>query len=96
MLQRFQAENALHLQALTALDKMNKAVKQVEAARKSVELSEKAYSISSKRYENGAGTMIELQNASLAITQSRLSYHQAISEYLSAKADLEKLLGKEI
>lgn len=96
LIQRYQAENAIHLQALTALDKMNKAVKQVEAARKSVDLSEKAYSISSKRYENGAGTMIELQNASLAITQAKLSYHQSISEYLSAKADLEKLLGKEI
>lgn len=96
LIQRYQAENAIHLQALTALDKMNKAVKQVDAARKSVELSEKAYTISSKRYENGAGTMIELQNASLAITQAKLSYHQAISEYLSAKADLEKLLGKEV
>lgn len=96
MLQRYQAENAIHLQALTALDQMNKTVKQVEATRKSIELSEKAYSISSKRYENGAGTMVELQNASLAITQAKLSYHQAISEYLSAKADLEKLLGREI
>ena len=74
---------------------MNKAVKQVDAAQRSVELSEKAYTISSKRYENGAGTMIELQNAALAITQSSLSYRQAISEYLSAKADLEKLLGND-
>lgn len=95
-LQREQAKNSLQLQAISALDKMNKAVKQVEAARKSTELSEKAYAISSKRYENGAGTMVELQNASLSITQSRLSYHQAVSDYLSAKADLEKILGEEI
>ena len=39
--------------------------------------------------------MIELQNAALAITQSRLSYRQAISEFLTAKADLDKLLGSE-
>ncbi len=92
-LQREQAKSAIQLQAISALDKMNKSVKQVDAARKSVELSEKAYTISSKRYENGAGTMIELQNAALAITQSQLSFRQAISDYLSAKADLEKLLG---
>lgn len=96
LLQRRQAEAAIHMQALTALDNMNKAVKQVDAARKSVDLSKTAYDISSKRYENGAGTMIELQNASLAVTQAKLSYHQAVSEYLSAKADLEKLLGEEI
>lgn len=95
-LQRDQAEDGIRMQAITALDKMNMAVKQVDASRKSVDLSTKAYEISSKRYENGAGSMIELQNASLAVTQSRLSYHQAISEYLNAKADLEKLLGKQI
>ena len=37
--------------------------------------------------------MVELQNAALAITQSQLSYRQAISDYLSAKADLDKLIG---
>lgn len=95
-LQREQAKNALQLQAITALDRMNKAVKQVDAARKSIILAEKAYTISSKRYENGAGMMIELDNASLSITQSHLSYHQAISDYLSAKADLEKILGEEV
>ncbi len=93
LLQRDQAKSGIQLQAISALDKMNKSVKQVEAARKSVELSEKAYTISSKRYENGAGTMVELQNAALAITQSQLSYRQAISDYLSAKADLDKLIG---
>ena len=91
-LQQKQARNGIQLQAMTNLDKMNKAVKQVEAATRSVDLSEKAYAISSKRYENGAGTMVELQNASLAITQAKLTYHQAISEYLNAKADLEKLM----
>jgi outer membrane protein TolC len=96
VLQRENAKNGLRLQALSALDNMNKAVKQVGAARKSVNLSEQAYTISSKRYENGAGTMIELQNATLAVTQSKLSFHQAISEYLTAKADLEKILGHEI
>ncbi len=96
LFQKDQAKNALQLQANTALDNMNKAVKQVEAAENSVKLSTTAYEISSKRYENGAGTMLELQNAALAITQSKLSYHQAVSDYLNAKADLEKILGKEI
>lgn len=95
-LQQKQARNGIQLQAMTNLDKMNKAVKQVEAATRSVDLSEKAYAISSKRYENGAGTMVELQNASLAITQAKLTYHQAISEYLNAKADLEKLMGEAL
>jgi outer membrane protein TolC len=73
---------------------MDKAVKQVEAAKKAATLAQKAYDISAKRYETGMGIMIELQNAALAVTQSRLSYQQAISDYLTAKADYEKIIGQ--
>ncbi|MDR1718848.1 MAG: TolC family protein [Dysgonamonadaceae bacterium] len=95
VLQRDYAKDALRVQAVSALNNMNKAVKQVSAAKQSVALSDTANFIASKRYENGTGTILELQNASLAVTQARLSYHQAISDYLSSKADLEKILGVE-
>jgi outer membrane protein TolC len=94
-LQRDYVESALTLQVRTALDNMSKAIKQAEVAKKGVKLSEKGYSISAKRYETGMGTMLELQSAAAALTQSRLSYHQAISDYLTAKADYEKIMGKE-
>ena len=94
-LQRDYMESALTLQAQTALDNMNKAIKQINVAKKGVTLSEKGYSISAKRYDVGMGTMLELQSATSALTQSRLSYHQAISDYLTAKADYEKIIGKE-
>jgi outer membrane protein TolC len=92
-LQRSYLEDALTLQARTALDNMDKAVKQVDAAKKGVTLAEKGYSISTKRYETGAGTMLELQSASQALTQARLSYHQAIADYLTAQTDYEKLIS---
>jgi outer membrane protein TolC len=94
-LQRDYAENQLSVQARTSLDNMNKAVKQVEAAKNATSLAQKAYEISAKRYETGMGIMIELQNAALAVTQSRLSHEQAISDYLTAKADYEKIIGQQ-
>jgi outer membrane protein TolC len=93
-IQRDYAEHQLNVQARTSLDNMDKAVKQVDAAKKAVALAQKSYEISAKRYETGMGIMIELQNAALAVTQSRLSYQQAISDYLTAKADYEKITGK--
>jgi len=93
--QRDYAREGLRVQAVSALNNMNRAVRQVSAAGQSVELSDTAYNIASKRYENGTGTILELQNAALAVTQARLSYHQAIADYLSSKADLEKILGEE-
>jgi outer membrane protein TolC len=92
-IQRDYAENQLNVQARASLDNMDKAVKQVDAAKKAFTLAQKAYDISAKRYETGVGIMIELQNAALAVTQSNLSYQQAIADYLIAKADYEKIIG---
>ncbi|MDR1342651.1 MAG: TolC family protein [Prevotellaceae bacterium] len=94
-LQREYLENSLSVQARTALDNMEKAVKQMESNKKAVELAEKGYRISGSRYNTGMGTMLELNSSALALTQSKLSYHQAISDYLTAKADYEKIIGQE-
>jgi outer membrane protein TolC len=93
-IQRDYAENQLNVAALTSRDNMNKAVKQVEAAKKATALAQKSYDISAKRYETGLGIMVELQSAAVALTQANLSYMQAISDYLTAKADYEKIIGK--
>jgi outer membrane protein TolC len=94
-LQREYLKNSLTVQARTALDNMDKAVRQMESNKKAVELAEKGYRISGNRYNTGMGTMLELNNSALALTQSKLSYHQAISDYLSAKTDYEKIVGQE-
>ncbi|MDR2814561.1 MAG: TolC family protein [Prevotellaceae bacterium] len=94
-LQREYLESTLTVQARTALDNMNKAVRQMESNKKAVELAEKGYRIAGNRYNTGMGTMLELNNSALALMQSKFSYHQAISDYLSAKADYEKIVGQE-
>ena len=92
-IQRGYAENQLNVAVLTSRDNMDKATKQVDAAKKAVTLSQKSYNIAATRYETGMGTMIELQSAAVAVTQAQLSHKQAISDYLNAKADLDKTLG---
>ena len=91
--QRDYLEESLNLQVRTALDNMNKAVKQAESAKSNEELAQKGYNISMKRYETGMGIIIEVQNASLALTQAQLARRQAIASYLNAKADYEKVIG---
>jgi len=93
-IQRGYVEDNLQVQVSTALNNMAKAVKQMDAAKKGVELAEKGYSISQERYNNGMATMLELRSSSQAQTQAKLAYSQAISDFLSAKADYEKIIGK--
>jgi outer membrane protein TolC len=92
-IQRDYLEESLNLQVRTALNNMNNAAKQAESAKNNEKLAQKGYEIAMKRYETGMGIIIEVQNASLALTQSQLSRRQAIASYLNAKADYEKVVG---
>ena len=94
-IQRAYIEDNLHLQVTVAMDNMKKAVEQMEAGKKGIVLAQKGYNISQERYNNGMGTMLELRSASQALTQAKLAYNQAISDYLIAKADYEKVIGQQ-
>ncbi|MDR0332070.1 MAG: TolC family protein [Dysgonamonadaceae bacterium] len=91
--QRNALEQSLNLQVQTALNNMERAVQQAEAARGNQDMAQRGYEIALKRYEVGAGVFIETQNALQQLTQAQLSYHQAIANYLNSKADLERTLG---
>ena len=92
-MQRDYLEESLNLQVRTALNNMNNAATQAESAKNNEQLAQKGYEISLKRYETGMGIIIEVQNASLALTQAQLSRRQAIASYLNSKADYEKVIG---
>ena len=93
-IQRGYIEDNLNLQVTAALDNMTKAVEQMEASKKGIQLAEKGYTISQERYNNGMGTMLEQRSSSQALTQAKLAYNQAIADYLTAKADYEKVVGE--
>lgn len=94
--QREQLKRSVQLQAITFSDNMIKAIEKLESGKKALSQAEKALAISQKMYEVGAGTYLDLANAELGYIQSGLSYNQAIYDFLSAKADLEKVLGNTL
>ncbi len=85
----------LDVQMKNYMDNMKKSIEQVGSNKESVKQAEKGCTIAKKRYEVGKGTILELNDSELALTQSKLAYNQSIFDYLSAKADLEKVLGKD-
>ena len=94
-IQRDYMEESLALQVRVALNNMDKAIKQAEAAKSNEDLAQKGYDISLKRYEIGMGTILELNSALLSLTQTQLSRRQAIASFLNSKSDLYKTLGIE-
>lgn len=93
-LQREDTERNLQLAVKQYMDEMNTSIKKFDASRKGIEQAERGYLIAQKRYDTGAGTLLELNDAELALTQARLNFNQAIYEYMVAKADLEQVLGQ--
>ncbi len=93
--QRDNLRRSLELQTLTYLDNIKKAMEKIESNKEGLRQAEKAVAISEKRYEVGSGTYLDITDSQLAYIQAGLSYNQSIYDYLSAKSDLEKILGQD-
>lgn len=94
--QRESVKNQLNLGVVNSLNNIESAVERLASNKEVLAQAERAFNISQKKYSVGSGTVLEMNNSEMALTQSRLQYAQAIFDFLSAKAELESLLGKTI
>ena len=92
---RINTERMLNMQAQSHIDNMTKSAEQLQSNKTAVELAQKGLEISQKRYDVGKGTILELTNSQVSLTNVKLSYNNTIYDYLVAKAELNKVLGKE-
>lgn len=90
---RINTERQLTMQATSYLDNMAASTEQVVSNKEAVFQAEKGRLIAEKRYEVGKGTILELNSSEVALTESKLTYNQSIYDYLTAKADLDLVLG---
>ena len=94
-LQREDTERNLRIAIRNYNDQMALCIKNFQAANATVEIAEKSYEISEKMYEVGKATLVELNDAQLALQQAQLTQAQAVYNFMVAKASLDELIGKE-
>ena len=94
-LQVSNTERQLKVAIRQSLATMETSMKSYYAAQSAVASAQKGYDITEASYKAGRSTLIELNDAQLALTQSRLSESQAIMNFLTAKAQLEQTLGHD-
>ena len=70
-------------------------LRKLEDVLEDFDLARKAYDISAKTYSVGKSTVTELNDAQLTLTQAELASSQAVYEFLVAKSNLEKTLGRD-
>ena len=94
-IQRTNTERQLKIAIRQYLNTMETSMKSYDAAMSAVETAEKAYSIAKKSYDVGRSTLTDLNDAQLALTQTRLSISQAVYNFVVAKANLEGVIGAD-
>lgn len=94
-LQRDYTAQQLDVQVRSAINDLMTARETMFAQEKTVAQAEKAYRISDTRYRAGAGTILELNTSQLNMVQAQLNYSQAIYDYITAKAEYDKIVGRE-
>ena len=94
-LQREDAERQIKLMLQNQINQIAKSIEQVNSLKTAKEQAEKGYDIAVKRYETGMGTIVEVNQASLGVTNTGLQYNNAIYDYVSAKSELEKVIGND-
>ena len=87
-------ELAIWQQVEQAYVNLTSAEEQIGAAQKAVESAQENFRLSQGRFDAGVGTIIELTDAQLALTQAQSTQAQALTDYRLAIAQLERNLGR--
>ena len=94
-LQTMDTERNLKIAIRQSLNTMETNMKSYYAAKEAVSTAQKGYDIAERSYQVGRSTLIELNDAQLALTQAKLSESQAIYNFIIAKSQLEQSLGND-
>lgn len=81
------------MQVDLAVDNIKINVEQIASCSESVGQATRAHDIMEKSFQIGAASYLDLRDSELALTNSHLTYYQAIYNYLIARSQLELLLG---
>ncbi len=92
-LQRENAERQLQVAVVQSLNNMQTNVKKFASAAATVSQAQRGYEIAVKRYEVGRGTLVDVDNSQLQLTQAELGRNSAIYNFLIAKIALDKIVG---
>lgn len=89
-------QNQIYLEIQNAYLKLEEKRNQMPVALLNVKQSKENYELSYGRYRVGEASPTELKDAQINYQQAQLSYYNALYEYNSSKAELEKAIGKNL
>ncbi len=89
-------KNDIYLEVQNAYYSLAEKKSKIPVAYLGMKQSKENYELSSGRYKVGVGNPVELKDAQVQYENSQLTYYQTMYEYNSARANLEKSIGRNI
>lgn len=89
-------QNQIYLEIQNAFLKLEEKKNQMPVAMLQVKQAKENYELSYGRYKVGEASPTELKDSQIMYENAQLTYYAALYEYNSAKAGLEKAVGKNI
>jgi len=89
-------QNQIYLEIQNAFLNLEEKKNQMPVAILSVKQAKENYELSYGRYRVGEGNPTELKDAQINYQQAQLTYYNALYQYNSSKAQLEKAIGKNL
>lgn len=74
---------------------LHEAQKRLETSKAAIRLAEEDYFIAATKYRVGAGVLLDVLDAQLALSTARNNYISAQHDYATYKAELENAMGRE-
>lgn len=91
-----ETKNSIYLEIQEAYLTLEEKKKKIPVSIIQIKQAEANYKLSFGRYHVGAGTSLELKESQVSYNDALLNYYKGLYEYNSAKALLEKAIGKNI
>ena len=88
--------NDIYYEIQTSYVSLNDARQRIEASKVAVQEARESYELSQGRYKTGVCDAIELKEAEITYENAKLAYISNIYFYNSARANLEKAIGKTL
>lgn len=88
-----QTKDSVQLEVRQAYLNMKEAEKRIDTSKVAVDQAQEDFKIAQVRYTAGVGTNLDIMDAQVALTEAKTNYIQALYDYNTNKADLERAMG---
>jgi len=78
----------------TRLSRLLESRSRIEVQQRTIRTAERSYEITLLRFREGIGSQLELADAELQLNKARTNYLQAVYDYLVARIEYDKSLGR--